>query len=327
MRRIALLAGIWGWSFLFIKVAGGGMTPTTVAAARIVLGALVMGAVLVARHERLPRDRPLWRHFTVMGLTYSALPFSLLAWGEQYLTSALAAVVNASTPLFAALLTAVALDERLTRSQAAGLVVGFVGVGVASGVGAGDLADSSVGGIAAVLVTSASYGFAFVYARRHLGGVPPVTAACGQLVAASVLVLPFAVVTTARQGLDLNARRVASIVLLGVVGTGIAYVINYRSIAEVGATRASVVTQLVPVVAVTVGVVFLHERFRLGLLAGGALTLLGIALLHDRLAAPTWRPGRRRRAPSRSGRPAQREHQRRARRARSGRWSAPRAGR
>ncbi|HEX2849140.1 MAG TPA: DMT family transporter [Acidimicrobiales bacterium] len=283
MRRIVVLAVIWGWSFLFIKVAVEGMTPTTVAAARIVLGALVMVAMLALRREALPRDPQLWRHFAVMGFTYSALPFSLLAWGEQYITSALAAVLNASTPLFAALLTVVVLEERLTRLQSVGLVLGFVGVAVAAGVGTGDIAASSIGGILAVIGTSASYGVAFVYARRHLGGVAPITATCGQLLAATVLVLPFAVVTTLRQGIHLAPHRILAVAILGVVGTGIAYVINYRSIADVGATRASVVTQLVPVVAVTVGVLFLHEPFRLKLVAGGALTILGIALLHDRV--------------------------------------------
>lgn len=283
MRRIAILAVIWGWSFLFIKVAVEGMTPTTVAAARIVLGAVVMVAMLTARGESLPRDRRMWRHFVVMGLTYSALPFSLLAWGEQYITSALAAVLNASTPLFAAVFTVAVLEERLTRTQAAGLALGFVGVAVAAGVGAGDVAASSIGGILAVIATSACYGLAFVYARRHLAGVAPITATCGQLLAASVLVLPFAALTTFRQGIHLDAHRLLAVVILGVVGTGLAYVINYRSIADVGATRASVVTQLVPVVAVTVGVVFLHEPFRLGLVLGGVLTIFGIALLHDRV--------------------------------------------
>ncbi len=283
MRRLALLALIWGWSFLFIKVAVGGMTPTAVAGGRIVLGALVMRVILAARRESLPRQPLLWRHFFVMGLVHSALPFSLLAWGEERITSALTSVLNASTVLFAALLGALVLGERLRRSQLTGLALGFVGVAVAAGIGTRDLAGSSVAGAAAAVGASACYGVGFTYARRNLGHLAPLTAATGQLVAASLLIGPIAVITTLRHGIDPAPHRLAAVAVLGVVGTGLAYLLNYQSIAAVGSTRASVVTQLVPVVAVAVGVVFLREPFHLRLLVGGALTLLGIALLHEKI--------------------------------------------
>jgi hypothetical protein len=122
-----------------------------------------------------------------------------------------------------------------------------------------------------------------MYARRHLVGMQPLVASCGQLVTGTLLATPLAVVTTAREGLTLAPHRVLAITLLGVVGTGFAYVINYQSIAEIGATRASLVTYLVPIVAVTVGVVFLSEPFHLRLVVGGALTITGIAILRERL--------------------------------------------
>lgn len=218
-----------------------------------------------------------------MGLVHSAVPFTLLAWGEERITSALTAVLNATTPLFAALLTALLLGERLRRSQLAGVVLGFAGVAVAAGIGARDLSGSSLGGAAAAVGAAACYGLGFTYARRHLAGVPPLVASGGQLVAATCLIGPFAVITSLQEGIDLEAHRVLAVVLLGVVGTGFAYVLNYGSIAELGPTRASVVTQLVPVVAVAVGVAFLDEPFRLRLVAGAALTVLGIALLHERV--------------------------------------------
>jgi drug/metabolite transporter (DMT)-like permease len=283
VRRLALLALIWGWSFLFIKVGVEGMTPTAVAGARISLGAIVMFGILRARGPRLPRDRSLWRHFAVMGLVYSSIPFTLLAWGEQHITSALTAVLNASTPLFAALLTAVMLGERLRRSQFVGLALGFAGVAVAAGVGAADLTGSSLSGGAAAIAAAACYGLGFAYARRNLSGVPPLVASTGQLLAATAIIGPPAIATTIRHGADLAPHRVLAILILGVVGTGFAYVLNYRSIAELGPTRASVVTQLVPVVAVAVGVVFLHEPFHLRLLLGGGLTLFGVALLNERI--------------------------------------------
>ena len=282
MRRVVLLALIWGWSFLLIKVALGGMTPATVAFGRVVLGMAVMLAVLKARRTALPRDRGTWRHFAVMGLAYSAVPFTLLAWGEQHITSALTAVVNASTGLFTAVAAAIGLGERLRGPQLAGLALGFTGVAVAAGMSPGDLASSSGAGIGAALAASACYGFSFVYARRHLTTVPPLVAASGQLVTAAVLAAPLAVATSVNEGFSPTARQLLAVSVLGAVGTGAAYVVNYRSIAEVGPTRASLVTYLVPIVAVTVGVVFLDEPFHWRLVAGGALTVGGIALVQER---------------------------------------------
>ena len=283
MSRIFLLAFIWGWSFLFIKVGVEGMTPTTVAAARCGLGMLTMLVMLRLRGLRLPA-RSDWRHLAFMGVVHSAAPFSLLAWSAERITSALVAVLNASTALFAALAAAVLLAERLRRPQLVGLGLGFAGVAIAAGVGGDDLAASSWTGSLAAIAAGACYGVGFVYARQHLGGLSPLVASAGQLVAATAVLVPFAVLTTARHGLDLAPHRALAVTLLGVLGTGVAYVLNYRSIAEMGSTRASMVTYLVPVVAVAVGVVFLGERFELRLVAGGALTILGIALLHERIS-------------------------------------------
>jgi len=283
VRRLLLLALIWGWSFFFIKVAVEGMTPTAVAGARIALGCLVMHVVLRARGATIPRDLRLWRHFAVMGLVHSAVPFTLLAWGEERITSALTAVLNATTPLFAALLTAVLLGERLRRAQLLGVVLGFAGVAVAAGIGAADLTGSSLGGALAAVAAAACYGMGFAYARRYLSGIPPLVASAGQLTMGSLIIGPVALWTTLVHGIDLEPHRLLAVVLLGVVGTGFAYVLNYGSIAELGPTRASVVTQIVPVVAVTVGVAFLGENFHVRLVVGAALTLFGIALLHERI--------------------------------------------
>jgi drug/metabolite transporter (DMT)-like permease len=283
VKRLAVIALIWGWSFLFIKVAVEGMTPTAVAGARIFLGAVVMLAVVRSQKIVLPRDRTTWRHLLVMGVMFNVLPFTFLAWGEERITSALAAVLNATTPLFAAVMTAVVLGERLRRVQLVGVVLGFVGVAIAAGVGGDDLAGSSVEGSLAVIAAAVCYGFGYTYARRNLGETPPLVAATGQLVMGTLVIAPFAIGTSVVEGIDLAPHRLLAIVLLGALGTGYAHLLNYRSIAEVGPTRASVVTQLVPVVAVTVGVLFLGEPYHLRHLAGAALTLFGIALLHDRI--------------------------------------------
>ncbi|HEX2192775.1 MAG TPA: DMT family transporter, partial [Acidimicrobiales bacterium] len=237
----------------------------------------------------LPRSRAWVRHFTVVGLVGSALPFTLLAWGEQHISSALTAVLNASTPLFAALFAGVLLGERLRPAQIAGLVLGFAGVAVVAGVGAEDVRGARLGGEVAAVAAGVGYGLSFVYTRRHLTTIPPVVAASGQLLTATALLAPLAVVTSVRDGLTPTPTRVAAVVLLGALGTGVAYVLSYRLIADLGPTRASLVTYLIPIVAVTVGVVFLDESFSVRLLTGGALTIAGIALVN--VGGRTPRPG------------------------------------
>lgn len=295
MKRLVLLAGIWGWSFLFIKVAVAGFTPATVAALRVGLGATVLLGYVRARGLPFPPVRDWWRHFLVVALFGSALPFTLLAWGEQHISSALAAVLNASTPLFAALFARLLLGDRLNRAQVAGLVLGFAGVAVAVGLAVEDLTGAALGGELAAVAAGAGYGLAFAYTRRHLTTLPPVVAAGAQLATATALLAPVAVVTSLRQGFSPTPTRVAAVVLLGVMGTGAAYVLSYRLVRDVGPTRAALVTYLIPIVAVTVGVVFLDEVFSWRLLAGGGLTVAGIAVLHGwrggRRLFPTGRPG------------------------------------
>ncbi len=286
MPRLALLAFIWGWSFLFIKVGVEGMTPTTVAGLRIALGAVVLLAYCRVRGLAVPRDPSSVRHFAVVALMGSALPFTMLAWGEQRITSNLTAVLNASTPLFAAVFAAVVLGERLRSPAVAGLVVGLTGVGVAAGVGGSDLAGSSLAGGFASVLAGACYGYSFAYMKANLLHLPAEVAAAGQLTVGAIVLAPFAAVTTAVEGIDLAPHRVLAVVLLGVVGTGCAYALNYRVVAELGPTTASLVTYLIPVVAVAVGVVLLDEAFHLRVLAGGALIVVGIALVHGRLRLP-----------------------------------------
>jgi drug/metabolite transporter (DMT)-like permease len=289
--RLFLLAFIWCWSFLFIKVAGEGLTPSTVAWARIALGAVVLYAVLRSQAGKVPLDAISRRHYAVVALAGNIVPFTLLAWGEQHITSALTAVLNASTPLFTALFAAIGLGERLRPVQIAGLGLGVVGVAVAAGVGASDLEGSSAAGALAAIFAGAGYGIAFVYMRRHLVSYPPIVAATGQLATGAVLLFPVAAASSVAGGVSLTPTRVVSIVLLGVLGTGAAYVLSYRIIADIGATKASLVTYIIPVVAVTVGILVLDEPFEARLVVGGALTAAGIAAVNRKPRVPQSDPG------------------------------------
>lgn len=299
VRRLFLLSFIWGWSFLFIKVAVEGLTPTTVACARVALGAAFLLAFLRIKGHALPRDPTIWRQLAVVGLVGSALPFTMLAWGEERITSALTSVLNASTPLFTAALAAVVLRDRLRAVQVGGLLVGLIGVGVAAGIGRGDLAGSSLAGSAASVLAGACYGFSFTWSKKHLMGITPLVAAFGQLATAAVILAPFAVATSAADGISMTPGRAIAVVLLGVVGSGVAYVLNFRILADVGATRASLVTYLIPVVAVAVGVLVLDEPFHLRILLGGLLIVAGILTVHRGRADRPTRPDRASRSPRR----------------------------
>lgn len=286
VRRLVLLAFIWGWSFLFIKVSVAGMTPTTVAAARITLGAIALHIILRVRGMTLPRDRRFWTNAVVLALLANVVPFTMLAWGEERITSALTAVLNASTPLFTALAGFIYLRDRFGRREIAGLLLGIAGVGVAAGVGGSDLADSSLAGSVAAIAAGACYGMGLSYAKRHVVDLPAEVAATGQLTAGAIILAPVAVLTSATEGIDLEPHRVLAIVLLGAVGTGVAYVLYYRSVADVGPTTTSLVTYLVPVVAVGVGVLFLDEQFHIRMLIGGAMIIAGIGLVQRRPRLP-----------------------------------------
>jgi drug/metabolite transporter (DMT)-like permease len=285
VRRLFLLAFIWGWSFLFIKVAVDGLTPTTVAWARIALGAAVLYAILRHQGGRIPVDRTSLRHYAVAATIGNIVPFTLLAWGEQHITSALTAVLNASTPLFTAVFAAIGLSERLRPVQIAGLALGMAGVAVAAGLGASDLEGSSTAGALASILAGAAYGIAFVYMRRHLVSYPPIVAATGQLATGAVMLFPLAALTSILDGVSLTPTRLGAIVALGVIGTGLAYVLNYRVIGDLGPTNASLVTYVIPVVAVVVGIVVLDEPFEWRLVVGGLLTVGGIAAVNAKRPA------------------------------------------
>jgi drug/metabolite transporter (DMT)-like permease len=282
VRRLIVLACIWGWSFLFIKVILEGAPPTFVAWGRIALGLAVLPLFLRRRGERPPARR-YWGHLLVLGLAMSVLPFILIAWGEQHISSALAAVVNACTPLFAAAFSAWLLRERLRPPQLAGLAVGLVGVAVVAGVGGADLAGSSLAGVLAVLLASAGYGFGFTYANRFTEGLSALQLSLGQLAAGTVLLAPVAAGDVATGQVDLGPLGLLCLLLLGGLGTGYAYLLNYRTVQEHGATFASLVTYLVPIVGVAAGVLVLGEPFSLRLVLGGLVIVAGVALVQGRL--------------------------------------------
>ena len=282
--RLVLLAAVWGSSFLFIKVGLRSFAPLHVALGRMIFGTTVLLAFLVLRREPLPHGRRVWGQLAFAGLFGNTLPFFLFAWGETKVSSALAGIWNGTTPLLTMVVAFLMLpDERPDRDKVIGLTIGFIGVllivGPWQGVGSGALL-----GNLACLAAAGCYGVAFPYLRKYLAGrgESPLALAGGQLLCGTI---QLAVLTMFFAGApeSYSLRPVASVVVLGVLGTGIAYVVNYGIIRDAGATAASTVTYLLPIFATIAGMVFLGERLTWNQPAGAAIVLAGVAISQGRL--------------------------------------------
>ncbi len=280
--RFVLLALLWASSFTFIKVTLEGLTPSQLVLARVVLGALVLVTVARLRGVGLPRGSGTWAHVAGAAALGNVIPFLLLSYGEQTTSAGYAGVLVGATPLLTlAVATAALPAERATRRKTLGLLVGFVGVVVV--IAPWRDAASSVAGQLACLGAALSYAISFVYVRRHLSprGIAPLALAGAQLLAATVLqamVTPF----LTWQSPHVSARVIGSILVLGLLGTGLAYVLYFRLIADIGATAASGVNYLVPLFAVLFGVVLLSEPVTWNLVAGGAVILAGMTYAEGR---------------------------------------------
>jgi drug/metabolite transporter (DMT)-like permease len=282
--RLGLLALIWGSSFLFIKVALDGLSPAQVVLGRVVAGAAVLLVVVGLRSQRLPRSPRLWIHLAVVAVVANVVPFSLFAWAETRIDSGLAGILNGATPLLTLVMAVVLLpDERITASRVAGLVIGFAGVVFIIGPWRTNALSGDLLGQLACLTAAGCYGVAFAYTRRFLAGrAEPLVLAAGQLLAGSV-VLAVLSPLIATGPLHLHGRVVASVLALGVLGTGVAYVLSSRLISDEGATTVSMVTYLIPIVAFVLGVVVRHEPVHWYTFAGAAVVIVGVATAEGRL--------------------------------------------
>jgi drug/metabolite transporter (DMT)-like permease len=276
------LAVIWGSSFLFIKVGVRELHPLYLTLGRVAFGAITLIVILLAMRTRLPRDARLWAHLAVVSVLGVAAPFTLFGYGEQRISSVLAGLWNATTPLVALPVAALVFrTEKMSLRRAVGLGLGFAGVLVILGVWQG-VGGSSLSGQLMCFGAALCYGLAIPYQRRFLAGRPEsgTVVAAGQLIVATVLL---AVVSPLIAGappapLSLSADVIASVFLLGAVGTGIAFVINFRVIRLAGASTSASVTYLIPVVATVIGVTVLREDLDWYQPVGAAIVLVGVAI-------------------------------------------------
>lgn len=283
------LAVIWGCSFAFIQIGLRALSPVQVAAGRLCLGAAALLIVAAVTHTRLPRSPNTWTHLAVVAAVLNAVPFTLFAYGQQHISSVLAGIINAATPLATLAVIILAFpEERPTTERVAGLVVGFAGVFVVLGAWRG-FASGALAGVLACLGAVGSYGIAFPYARRYLSpiGEPAIALATGQVSVAALQMLPVVLLTGVQPRGDLTVVIVTAMLALGVFSSGVAYILNYRIVELAGASTASTVTYLTPLVAAVVGVSLLGESVSWNQPLGGAVVLLGIGVAQGRVRLPT----------------------------------------
>ncbi|WP_018680895.1 DMT family transporter [Actinokineospora enzanensis] len=284
-----LLSLIWGSSYTFIKVAVDGLTPAQLVLARVFLGAVVLLTVLRVTRGSLPRSAAVWGHTAITAILGMIAPFLLLAWGEQRTSAAMAGVLIAATPLFTlAAVTAALPAERATWRKGIGFLVGFIGVVLV--IGPWSTSGGSLGGQLAVLGAAACYAAQTVYVRKMLAqkGIPPLVSATSQVLMATLLqliVTPFFPWKTPHPTWGIGL----SVLLLGVVGTGLAYLVYFRLIGDMGAANASAVNYLVPVTAVLISLVTLQESITWNMIVGTVVVLAALAFAENRvrLGKPT----------------------------------------
>ncbi len=279
------LSILWGGSFFFAEIALTVMSPFAVVMFRVGLAAAALLVAVYAMGQRMPLSVGVWLAFFVMGGLNNLIPFSLIFWGQTHIASGLAAILNATTPLFTVVFAhALTRDERMTAAKLAGVVLGIAGVAVMIGpaalTGVGDHVVAQI----AVLGAAASYAFAGIFGRRFKA-LPPVVVAAGQTSASTVMIVPAVLAAEGIGALFIPwGGALAAIVALALFSTSLAYVLYFRILATAGATNLLLVTFLIPVSAILLGAVFLDERLTAMQFAGMALIAAGLAAIDGRLA-------------------------------------------
>lgn len=283
--QFILTGVIWGSSFLFMKVALGGLSPAQVAWSRLILGGLTLGLFVALSRERLPRRLRVWGHMTVLAVSFCVVPFLLFSWAQQHVTSGLASIYNATTPIMTAVMAGLLFRvEKLKPVQILGIVVGILGVTVIIAPWQGLDLDQSLVAQLAILGATACYGFSLAYMRRFVSNTGMSALMFSFLnigIAAAIMAALTPAIALTPVALD--PWIIGSVLLLGCLGTGVAYIWNQNTLRAWGPTRASTVTYITPIVGVALGIVVLGEAITWNEPVGAVVVFLGILLAQDRL--------------------------------------------
>lgn len=272
------LGGVWGASFLFIKVIVEETGPLELVAGRLFFGALAVGLFVLYRRVPVPVQPGLIAGAAVLALVGNVIPFALIAWGEEHIDSGTASVLNSTVPVFTAVFAAALLEEEhFTAARLGGLVLAMSGILVLTGDDVLHITDASVLGQLAVIAAAACYGIAAVLARTLLKSQDPVGLSILQLCMGTLLVIPILFVISGTPDYSLSLEAALSLVALGVFGTGFGYIAFLWLIGNIGSVRASLVTYIVPVMGLLLGWLVLDESVGLNTVLGAMLIVVGVA--------------------------------------------------
>lgn len=280
---LVVLSVLWGGSFFFIKIVLKDLQPLTVVLSRVSLAAIALTTFVFLKGKRMPISPSLWGEFLVMGILNNLLPFSLIVWGETHIDSGLAAILNATTPVFTVVLAHfLTQDERLTPNRIVGILLGLCGVVVLVGLEALHRIGMNSLGQVAILGAACSYGCAGIYGRRFKRFSPEVAAA-GMLTGTAIMMLPLVLILEHPWTLSPSAATWEAVLGLSLLSTAIAYLIYFHLLAVAGATNLLLVTFLIPVSALGLGVFILGEQLQWTEFFGMVLIFAGLAAIDGRL--------------------------------------------
>jgi drug/metabolite transporter (DMT)-like permease len=277
------LGFMWGSSYLFIKLAVPSFGTFTLVALRLAIGAVFLWIVILAAGQELPRERRIYGHLLVMAVVNIVIPFALITWAEQSVTSSIAAILTSAVPLWAIVIAPLVLhDEPIRVNGVVGLMIGFVGVVILTSRGLTEGSSSDIAGEVALLGASLSYAIGAVYSRRNMRGVRPMIPAVFQVTFAMVIAGALAIVLEHPWDVRPDLQAIVSILWLGIFGSGLAYLVNFRLLAAWGATRTTLVAYVIPVVGIVLGYLALQEPVDGRLVIGTLLVIGGVAFVNSR---------------------------------------------
>ena len=280
---VLTLSALWGGSFLFNALALEDLPPLTVVLGRVGFAAIALQIILHAMGYRFPPLAACWP-FLVMGLLNNAIPFTAIVAGQTQISSGLASILNATTPLFAVTLAHfLTTDEKLTTLRIIGVVLGIIGVTIMIGPAALGGMNGALWGQIAILIASIAYSFASIFGKRFRG-IPPIVIAAGQLTGSTLIMIPLVLVIDQPWTLPMpGAVAFGSVLLLALMSSALAYIIYFQILARAGATNLMLVTFIIPPMAVLAGVLVLNETVQTHELLGFAMIALGLAVIDGRL--------------------------------------------
>lgn len=289
MTDIVMLAGLsllWGGSFFFVEILIAYLPPLTIVTCRVGFAALGLWAIVLVLRTPLPTTQKQWGSLFIIGLLNNAIPFCLIVWGQTQISSGLASIINATTPIFTVLVAGVLLaDERLSLPKLVGVFLGLLGTLILIGPEVLNGQTGSVLGQASVMGAAISYAFAATYARRFKkSGLSPLIVATGQVTMASLILMPLTLLVDGYSALlTIPTIAIGSIVGLAFFSTVLAYILYFRLIDSAGATNAALVTFLIPVSAISLGVIILGETFSIPHFIGMAVIGAGLITIDGRI--------------------------------------------